>query len=132
MKNLIKSIRAQANLNQEQFASALGTTAVSINRWENGKSIPNKMAQRNLYQFCKDQGIDVEFTGMDYFAVRSTVDPEKQEILRDFVLQVYADPEFQQFMADMGMAAWEADGTEILSMVESQTEAMTKYIPLVQ
>ena len=43
----------------------------------------------------KDQGIDVEFTGMDYFAVRSTVDPEKQEILRDFVLQVYADPEFQ-------------------------------------
>ena len=80
----------------------------------------------------KDQGIDVEFTGMDYFAVRSTVDPEKQEILRDFVLQVYADPEFQQFMADMGMAAWEADGTEILSMVESQTEAMTKYIPLVQ
>ena len=80
----------------------------------------------------KDQGIDVEFTGMDYFAVRSTVDPEKQEILRDFVLQVYADPEFQQFMADMGMAAWEADGEEILSMVESQTEAMTKYIPLVQ
>ena len=80
----------------------------------------------------KDQGIDVEFTGMDYFAVRSTVDPEKQEILRDFVLQVYADPEFQQFMAEMGMAAWEADGNEILSMVESQTEAMTKYIPLVQ
>ena len=80
----------------------------------------------------KDQGIDVEFTGMDYFAVRSTVDPEKQEILRDFVLQVYADPEFQQFMADMGMKAWGADGSEILSMVESQTEAMTKYIPLVQ
>ena len=51
----------------------------------------------------KDQGIDVEFTGMDYFAVRSTVDPEKQEILRDFVLQVYAE-----------------------------SEAMTKYIPLVQ
>ena len=69
---------------------------------------------------------------MDYFAVRSTVDPEKQEILRDFVLQVYADAEFQKFMADMGMKAWEADGEEILGMVESQSEAMTKYIPLVQ
>lgn len=80
----------------------------------------------------KDQGIDVEFTGMDYFAVRSTVDPEKQEILRDFVLQVYADPDFQAFMADMGMAAWEADSDEILGMVASQTDAMTKYIPLVQ
>lgn len=80
----------------------------------------------------KDQGIDVEFTGMDYFAVRSTVDESKQEILRDFVLKVYADPDFQQFMADMGMAAWDADSDEILAMVASQTEAMTQYIPLVQ
>lgn len=80
----------------------------------------------------KDQGIDVEFTGMDYFAVRSTVDESKQEILRDFVLQVYADPEFQEFMKGMGMAAWDSDGEQILDMVASQTEAMTKYIPLVQ
>ena len=35
-------------------------------------------------------------------------------------------------MADMGMAAWEADSSEILGMVASQTEAMAKYIPLVQ
>ena len=80
----------------------------------------------------KDQGIDIEFTGMDYFAVRNTVDAEEQEILRDFVLKVYQNPEFQQFMADMGMAAWEADGAEILDMVGAQTEAMQKYIPLVQ
>lgn len=59
MKDLIKMIRSQANMNQEQFASALGTTTVSINRWENGKAIPNQMAQTNLHQFCKSQGIDV-------------------------------------------------------------------------
>ena len=59
MNDLIKTIRSQANMNQEQFASALGTTVVSINRWENGKAIPNQMAQTNLYQFCKNQGIDV-------------------------------------------------------------------------
>lgn len=59
LKDLIKIIRTKANMNQEQFASALGTTAVSINRWENGKSIPNQMAQTNLYQFCKTQKIDV-------------------------------------------------------------------------
>ncbi|WP_295584049.1 tripartite tricarboxylate transporter substrate binding protein [uncultured Oscillibacter sp.] len=80
----------------------------------------------------KDQGIDVEFTGMDYFAVRSTVDESKQEILRDFVKKVYADPDFQEFMAGMGMEAWDADSAEILSMVQSQTEAMAQYIPLVQ
>ena len=59
LKDLIKIIRTKANMNQEQFASALGTTAVSINRWENGKSIPNQMAQTNLYQFCKTQKIEV-------------------------------------------------------------------------
>ena len=59
MKELIKTIRTKANMNQEQFASALGTTAVSINRWENGKAIPNPMAQTNIYQFCKARGIDV-------------------------------------------------------------------------
>ncbi|MCG4772767.1 DUF3990 domain-containing protein [Lawsonibacter sp. DFI.5.51] len=46
-------------MNQEQFASALGTTTVSINRWENGKALPNQMAQTNIFQFCKAQGIDV-------------------------------------------------------------------------
>ena len=46
-------------MNQEQFASALGTTAASINRWENGKALPNQMAQTNIFQFCKAQGIDV-------------------------------------------------------------------------
>lgn len=59
MKELIKMIRTKANMNQEQFAAALGTTVVSINRWENGKAIPNQMAQTNLHQFCKVQGIDV-------------------------------------------------------------------------
>ena len=79
----------------------------------------------------KEQGIDIEFVGMDYFAVRSSVDPEIKEILRNFVLKVYADPEFQQFMADMGNAIWNADADEILNMVDSQTTAMEKYIPLV-
>lgn len=59
MKDLIKSIRSIANMNQEQFASALGTTVVSINRWENGKALPNQMAQKNLYKFCKAQDINV-------------------------------------------------------------------------
>ena len=59
MKDLIKAIRFAANMNQEQFASALGTTPLSINRWENGKTLPNRMAQTQLYNFCKEHGIDV-------------------------------------------------------------------------
>ena len=59
MKGLIKAIRFAANMNQEQFASALGTTPLSINRWENGKTLPNRMAQTQLYNFCKEHAIDV-------------------------------------------------------------------------
>lgn len=59
MKELIKAIRSAANMNQEQFASALGTTPLSINRWENGKTLPNRMAQTQLYNFCKERDLDV-------------------------------------------------------------------------
>ena len=59
MKDLIKNIRNSVNMNQEQFADCLGTTVLSINRWENGKTEPNKMAQKQLYQFCKDNDVDL-------------------------------------------------------------------------
>ena len=59
MEDLIKAIRTAANMNQEQFASSLGTTPLSINRWENGKTLPNRMAQTQLYNFCKERSIDV-------------------------------------------------------------------------
>ena len=62
MKTLIKTMRRMANMSQEQFAKALGTSVVSINRWENGKSIPNPMAQNQLYLFCKQHGISISET----------------------------------------------------------------------
>ena len=59
MKDLIKAIRANSGMNQEQFASALGTTPLSVNRWENGKALPARMAQAQLYNFCKAQNVPV-------------------------------------------------------------------------
>ena len=78
MKNLIKSIRSQVNMSQEQFASAIGTSTVSINRWENGKSIPNQMAQTNLYQFCQSHGIDVANLVTESFYSTHTNDGNRQ------------------------------------------------------
>ncbi len=59
MDKLIKTIRLNAKMNQEQFAKALGTTALSINRWENQKTKPNKMAQMRLFEFCKKNNIEL-------------------------------------------------------------------------
>lgn len=54
MKELIREIRQKVGMSQEQFADALGTTVLSINRWENGKNLPTKMAQKHLASFCKE------------------------------------------------------------------------------
>ena len=59
MDKLIKRIRTEAKMSQEQFAKSLGTTVLSINRWENGKTYPNRMAQGNILKFCKENNINV-------------------------------------------------------------------------
>lgn len=59
MDNLIKYIRTAVEMNQEQFAAELGTTPLSINRWENGKTMPNKMAQKQLFEFCQKKNVDI-------------------------------------------------------------------------
>ena len=59
MKYLIRKMRDFAEMSQEQFAKEIGTTVVSINRWENGKSVPNPMAQNQLLLFCANHNIDI-------------------------------------------------------------------------
>ncbi len=82
MKELIKAIRAAANMNQEQFASALGTTPLSVNRWENGKTMPNRMAQTQLYNFCIENNISVYQTILDKIkAATDAIQPEAGRIL---------------------------------------------------
>lgn len=77
MDKLIKTIRQSAGMNQEQFARALGTTALSINRWENGKTQPNKMAQTQLFEFCKKNNIDL----FDYIAKQVKRDADDNRLI---------------------------------------------------
>jgi putative transcriptional regulator len=48
----IKEIRRQLGLSQEDLAHALGVSFATVNRWENGKTAPSKLAQRQFEQFC--------------------------------------------------------------------------------
>lgn len=59
MRYLVRKMRELSGMSQEQFAREIGTTVVSINRWENGKSIPNPMAQNQLAIFCSAHDIDL-------------------------------------------------------------------------
>lgn len=59
MHNLIKAIRLHAGLNQQEFAKKLEVSSATVNRWENTKAAPNKLAQTKLYEFCKENNIPV-------------------------------------------------------------------------
>jgi ribosome-binding protein aMBF1 (putative translation factor) len=54
---MVKEVRQQLGLSQEELAHALGVSFSSINRWENGKTLPSKLAQRQFEQFCKQKKI---------------------------------------------------------------------------
>ncbi len=51
----VKEVRRQLALSQEELAHALGVSFATVNRWENGKTIPPKLAQRQFEQFCKEK-----------------------------------------------------------------------------
>lgn len=49
----VKAVRTALNLSQEELAHALGVSFATVNRWENGKTKPSKLAQRQFEQFCE-------------------------------------------------------------------------------
>jgi putative transcriptional regulator len=46
----IRELRHNLNMTQENFAHEIGVTFATVNRWENGKTQPNKVAQKVLKQ----------------------------------------------------------------------------------
>lgn len=50
----IKILRDQLGLTQEDLAQALGVSFASVNRWENGKTSPSKLAVLSLERFCEE------------------------------------------------------------------------------
>jgi len=59
MQDLIKKIRSHVNMNQTEFAEKLNVTFATVNRWENGRAVPNKLAQDKIYDLCKEHNVPV-------------------------------------------------------------------------
>jgi putative transcriptional regulator len=49
---LVKEIRSQLALSQEDLARELGVSYATVNRWENRQSRPSKLARAQLDAFC--------------------------------------------------------------------------------
>ena len=59
MKELIKKIRISLNMSQTELAELLNISFATVNRWENGRAVPNKLAQSTLYELCKTNNVSV-------------------------------------------------------------------------
>ncbi|MBD1944847.1 helix-turn-helix transcriptional regulator [Coleofasciculus sp. FACHB-712] len=53
---LIHELRLVTGLTQEQFASNLGVTYSTVNRWENGRAQPSPMAMKLVEQKLEEIG----------------------------------------------------------------------------
>jgi DNA-binding transcriptional regulator YiaG len=52
LPELVKEVRRQLALSQEDLARELGVSFATVNRWENGKSQPSKLARAQFESFC--------------------------------------------------------------------------------
>lgn len=59
MKELLKMIRESVRYSQIQMSKELNVSFATINRWENGHAIPNKLAQEKIYEFSKNHSINL-------------------------------------------------------------------------
>ena len=59
MQALIKQIREHLNMSQTELAEQLNVSFATVNRWENGRAVPNKLAQTKLYEICKENDFSV-------------------------------------------------------------------------
>ena len=59
-KEKVYKARMKLGLTQEAMAKELGIAFVTINRWENGVSHPNKLKEYKFNEFCKTNHIEFE------------------------------------------------------------------------
>lgn len=53
---LIRELRLEIGLTQEQFAAELGVTYSSMNRWENGRTQPSPLAMQRISEMLGQIG----------------------------------------------------------------------------
>lgn len=56
---IVKKVRIKKGYSQEQLARELNVSFATINRWENGKTEPSRMALKNFVDFCEKNGVNI-------------------------------------------------------------------------
>ena len=54
---IMKRIREELHCSQEQFSRDLSVSFTTINRWENGRSLPSPLAKMRLIEICAAKNV---------------------------------------------------------------------------
>lgn len=65
--DLIFELRQQLGLTQEQFAARLGVTFPTVNRWENRRAKPSRLALQSIRGLLEQMGESGEDLLTQYF-----------------------------------------------------------------
>lgn len=57
MSDFVRRLRRQLGMTQEEFAHALGITVGTVNRWENKRFRPSKLARSTIVEFARRHGV---------------------------------------------------------------------------
>lgn len=59
-KDKVLRVRVKLNISQEVLAKELGVSFSTVNRWEQGHTIPTKKTQMVFDEFCKTKHLNFE------------------------------------------------------------------------
>ncbi len=57
---ILKTLRKEMNISQEQLARDLNVSFTTLNRWENNRSKPSRLALMRIIEYCETRGVSVE------------------------------------------------------------------------
>jgi DNA-binding transcriptional regulator YiaG len=60
----LKAMRKELDISQETLARALNVSYATLNRWENNKAKPSRLAMIQLREYCNGKGLSAEITTM--------------------------------------------------------------------
>ena len=60
LDEILKEIRKELNISQEQFARDLIVSFTTLNRWENCRTTPSRLAKMRIIDYCNEKGVSKE------------------------------------------------------------------------
>lgn len=57
LDEILKEIRKELSITQEQLARDLNVSFSTLNRWENGHNTPSRLARMRIHDYCTEKGV---------------------------------------------------------------------------